>query len=239
MRFGKTAPMSALYADAPVTVRSDLDTAHADTLASWSRPGNAWTGAQRLAIVAEVRAARAAEPTPPPWAPVAADRRRAMAQALPDIAVDVTWRLTNHPGTLTADWYDSVIAADLSPLRYVELVSLVASACSLDVFAEAIGADARALPGPVDGEPDHRALDAAVDTHWVPTAVSTGAVGAMVTRSLTLSPVATETWARLSNAQYVPPDALLGDLSYTRGALDRSQVEFLAARTSLRNECFY
>ena len=39
--------------------------------------------------------------------------------------------------------------------------------------------------------------------------------------------------------RYLPTAALLGDLDWSRGTLDRRQIELVAALTSLHNECFY
>ena len=229
--------MTSYYHDAPVTVRPDLADAHRETVEDWAQPGNHWTGAERLAMVAEVRRARAADELPPWVAPTTVDGMIDDGHPLPPAAIDAIWRLTNHPGTLTDQWYRALIDRGLAAEAYVELVSVVASAACLEVFAEAIGVTPRPLPGPAEGRPDGvRPVEATVSTHWVPTVPGRGA---NVGRALTAVPTGVRIWQRLSAAQYVPPDALLGDLQWSRGALDRRQVELLAARTSLLNECFY
>jgi alkylhydroperoxidase family enzyme len=233
--------VTSFYHDATPPVRADLDRAHRETVEDWAAPGNHWSGAERLAMAAEVRRARAADELPPWVAPTTVDGLVDGlvddGHPLPPAAVDAVWRLAVHPGSLTSAWYDGIIGRGLSPERYVELVSVVATACSLEVFAEAIGVPSRPLPGPVEGEPDGEGVPgAAVSTHWVPTVPGRGA---NVTRALTAVPAAVRAWRRLSETQYVPADALLGDLQWSRGALDRRQVELLAARTSLLDECFY
>ena len=226
-----------LYRDAPVPVRDDLVQAHLATIDGWASPGNWWSATERLAMVGQVRKARAADELPP-WArPSTVEGLVDPDTPLPAAAVDAVWRLTNHPGTLTAEWYAETIEAGLTPEQYVELVGVVATANCIDVFATAIGVEAAPLPNPAEGEPDRAVVDGvAVSTHWVPTAPVRGA---NVGKALTSVPVAAEAWRRLSDAQYVPPEALLNDLTWSRGALDRMQVELLAARTSLLNECFY
>jgi len=37
---------------------------------------------------------------------------------------------------------------------------------------------------------------------------------------------------------YMPRDAVVGELEWARGAFDPIQIELVAARTSLHNECF-
>ena len=229
--------MPALYDSAPIRIRDDLVEAHVETVESWAAPGNWWSGRERLAMVTEVRRARAAEELPPWVRPSSVAGLVEDDHPLPTPAVDAIWRLTNHPGTLTRQWYEETRQRGLSPEQYVELVGVVATANCLQVFGSAIGVEPVPLPSPAEGEPDRAIVAEAVpSTHWVPT-VPAG--GPNVGKALTSVPVAREAWLRLSNAQYVPRDALLGDLQYSRGALDRMQVELLAARTSLLNECFY
>ena len=236
-----------MYGDAPVEVRSDLADAHAATVAQWAEPGNHWTGAERLAMVTEVRQARAHASadgkTLPAWVrPTTVDANTkphlpVSGDTLPAVAIDTVWRLTNHPGTLTADWYQATLDEGLTPERYVELVAVVATANCLDVFTAALGVPPVDLPAPRAGEPDGATVDdVAVRAHWVPTAPVRGP---NVGKALTAVPVAVMAWRRLSDAQYVPTEALLADLRWSRGSLDRLQVELLAARTSLLNECFY
>lgn len=229
--------MRSLYPTATFPVRDDLTEAHRATVDSWAAPGNWWSGSERLAMVAEVRRARAADELPPWVSPTTVDGLVDDDHPLPPVAIDVIWRLTNHSGTLTGEWYEETIGRGISPEQYVELVAVVATANCLEVFASAIGADPIPLPGPSETEPDQQVVpDIAVTTHWVPTV---SAKGANVGRALTAVPVAVTAWRLLSDAQYVPPEALLRDLQWSRGPLDRTQVELLAARTSLLNECFY
>lgn len=230
--------MTSIYSEAPIPVRDDLADAHLGAYEAFAAPGNCWTGAERLAMVAEVRAARAADELPPWVRPSTVEGLVADDHCLPAAAVDAVWRLTNHPGTLTGEWYDETIAAGLEPEHYVELVAVVAIANCLEVFAQAVDVEPVPLPAPSEDQPLGRpAVETAVMRHWVPTDVT--ARGPNVGRALSALPLAVQAWRRLSDVQYVASDALLGDLRWSRGALDRAQVELLAARTSLLNECFY
>lgn len=229
--------MTPLYADAPVEIRSDLLEAHRETVNEWARPGNWWSAAERLAIANEVRAARAADELPPWVAPTTVDGLIDTDHPLPSAAIDAVWRLTNHSATVTSDWHRQILERGMSAEQYVELVAVVATAACLETFSLALGMGSVPLPGPAEGEPNRVSVpEAAVSTHWVPTVPMRGA---NVGKALTAVPVAALAWRRLSDAQYVPAEALLGDLSYSRGALDRMQIELVAARTSLLNECFY
>ena len=225
------------YADARWPVRDDLAAVHAATVGHWAAPGTWWTAEQRLALVAEARRARSA-PEAPAWhAPSAVEPDRLAELPIPSAAVDAVWRITRHPGSLVASWYEAIIASGVSPEQYVELVGVVAEATSVDSFARAIGVEPFALPEPGSGAPTrHRPADAAQHGHWVPI-VDDG--GPNVTKALSLVPTETAAVRRIAEAQYLPSDALMGDLTWSRGPLDRMQTELIAARTSALNECFY
>ncbi|HEU5301346.1 MAG TPA: alkylhydroperoxidase-related (seleno)protein [Acidimicrobiia bacterium] len=226
------------YDDARWPVREDLATAHAATVVHWAAPGTWWTAEQRLALVSEARRARAA-PEAPAWhAPSAVEPARVAALPVPAAAVDAVWRITRHPGSLVASWYESIVGeSGVSVEQYVELVGIVAEAASLDSFARAIGVAPLALPDAAPGAPTHARPDGvAGHGHWVPI-VDDG--GPNVTKALSLVPAETSAVRRLAEAQYLPGDALMGDLAWSRGRLDRMQTELIAARTSALNECFY
>ncbi|MDH3731220.1 MAG: hypothetical protein OES13_08880 [Acidimicrobiia bacterium] len=228
---------------ADLPIRDDLRAAHEATVDCWSRPGTWWTAEERLAIVAEVRRARDADEIPPAWVR-ASQIEGAVAEdhLLPAAAVDAIWRLTNHPGTLTADWYASVIdgfgddSAAITPSEYTELVGLVAQANSIDRFADGLALDRPTLPAPVRGEPSRSMPEgAAIHDHWVPTVPSEDKE---VVKALSGVPAEKNASFLLGDAQYLPV-AEMYDLTADRNALTRVQVELVAARTSKLNECFY
>ncbi len=224
-------------------IRDDLRAAQEATVLGWSRPGTWWTGEQRLAIVTEVRRARDADEIPPPWVRASeVERPDLHAHALPAAAVDAIWRLTNHPGTLTADWYNKVVdgfgdhSAALTPLEYTELVALVAQANCIDRFADGLSLDRPTLPQPVEGEPSRSAPDGVASRdHWVPTVESDVRE---VVKALSGVPAEHAASFQLAAAHYLPVSQLY-DLTADRNALTRMQVELVAARTSKLNECFY
>ena len=231
----ETMVLMALY-DTQLPIRDDLDSAHASVIERWSRPGSWWTGAERLAIVEEVRRARDSEALAP-WSAPSAEGLVADDHPLPAHAVDAIWRLTNHPGTLTADWYESIIARGIEPGAYVELVAVVAQANDIDRFADALELGRPSLPEPQPGEPSRHVADTvAVRKHWVPT---DEIKGPNVLKALSSVPFENETLGILSAAQYVEGGALLQDLVSDQNSLSRLQVELIAARTSKLNECFY
>lgn len=217
--------------------REDLVAAHREVAERIARAGTWWSGYERVAIATEQRRALDHADLPPWEAPSGIDGMIPADHPLPPAAVDAVWRLTNHPGTLTEDWHDEIVDQLGASERYVELVGIVAAMSSLDRFALAMGLDPIPLPAPDDDLPSFERVEgAAITTHWVPTV---GERGPNVLSALSAVPDVAELISILGAAQYVPWDALLGDLAWTRGALDRAQVELVAAATSLVNECFY
>ena len=95
-------------------------------MAELGAPGTWWTGTERVAIAGEVRRAMAHSDLPPWEAPSSIDGMIDDQHPLPTAAVDAVWRITNHSGTLTQDWYDEIVASLASPEHYVELVGIVA-----------------------------------------------------------------------------------------------------------------
>ncbi|MEM7287799.1 MAG: alkylhydroperoxidase-related (seleno)protein [Actinomycetota bacterium] len=216
--------------------RPDLVEAQRGVLANAARAGAWWTGEERLAMAAEVRRARDHADLPPWEAPSTAGLV-ADDHVLPAAAVDAVWRITNHPGSLTAAWYHGIVAGLPSPEHYVELVAVVAPVSSIDAFARVMGLDPIPLPDPVSGAPSSRTIEGAeVTTHWVPTAPIGGA---NVMKALSIVPDERPAFDALLAAQYLPPEALLGDLDWSRPTMDRRQIELVATQTSLVNECFY
>ena len=241
MSIATSAATPARPYDTALPIRDDLAAAHGEIAARWSRPGTWWTGAQRSEIVRQVRAARDHRTDDggvlPPWVqPSSIDGLVNGTGPLPAAAVDAIWRITNHPGTLTEDWYQSIIDRGVDPLAYVELVGLVAQSNCVDRFADALELSRIELDEPTDGPPGREGAPAAVKYHWVPTA---DLRMPNVIKALSAVPAENEALFILSDAQYVPMERVRGDVVSDRNSLTRPQIEVLAARTSKLNECFY
>lgn len=214
-------------------VREDLAAAHAETVANLGSPGEWLSGAEKTALMRVVRAAREDAEKPPWYRP---STEVADFDPLPAAAVDLAWRLTNHPGTLTHDWYTETVAELPSGSYYVEVVGVVAVANALDRLASLLDLALLPLPEPSDDEPTQPTIPSEVTTHWVPTA--TDATGPNVLRALSMSPSTTEMRTALGAAQYMSAENR-ADLNFERAGLDRRQIELIAGVTSIHNECFY
>lgn len=222
-------------------VRDDLAAAHAEIARRWARPGTWWTADQRSEIIQQVRAARDHRTNSfdvlPPWVqPSDIDGLIDSESPLPAPAIDAVWRITNHPGTLTHDWYTSIIERGVDPLAYVELVGLVAQANCVDRFADALELPRADLAAPTAGPPSREGTTAQVLHHWVPTLELKFP---NVIKALSAVPAENEALFILSDAQYLPIEQVLSELVSDQNSLTRPQIEVVAARTSKLNECFY
>jgi len=242
------------YSAAGVPVRDDLRAAHRLIWTYVAAPGNWWTGAERVAIAAEVRHAgrcplcRARKEA---LSPNAVSGEHVHGGALPANVVDAIHRIRTDPGRLSHPWFESVIASGLESTRYVELVAVVTLVTGVDYFCRSLGLAPFPLPDPLPGPPSrYLPPSAKPGTAWVPMIAPEDASGneadlyppapfiPNIVRALSLVPDAVRTMWRSSDAHYLPV-AEIGDPSARRGALDRMQTELIAARVSAINECFY
>jgi len=206
--------------------------AHNATLQAIAAPGAWWNGPDRLAIV---RAARTA-PTcsfcarRDELSPAAIDGEHDNDGVLPPIAVEAVHAIRNDSGRLTRRWFDDVVDLGLLPEAYVELVAVTASSVIVDTFAQGMGLDLPKLPEPVSGAPTLTRSDDVEDAGaWLPLAREGRA---NILRSLGLVPSALKLFfGTFGRSYFMAPDSHF--------ALDRAQVELVAARVSVVNECFY
>ena len=241
------------YPDAPAPIRADLLAAHARARAWIARPGCWLTGAERVAIAAEVRLApdcRLCRARREALSPDAVTGRHDDAGALPPALVEVVHRMVTDPARLTRRWYEARLAEGLEETRYVEAVGVAAVALSLDSFARAMGLAPRPLPAPEPGEPSrYRPASARMEAAWVPLIVPgeesgpeadiyEGLGGPYIHRALTLAPDAKRAFFDLAETQYLP-GRLMRDFGVEYRAISHAQMEFLAARISALNQCLY
>ena len=229
------------FYNSTMPIRADLESSHRELVDHWSRPGTWWSAAERLAIIDQVRRARDINNPPPAWVP-ASDVEGLVGDSggLPAKAIDTIWRLTNHPGTITVEWYKTIVddedPSSISPAHYTELVGVVAQANSLDRFTDALSMPRVDLPVPLDGDPTCETPDGTMmRDHWVPTCDTERA---QVIRALSAVPAEKAMMLRLCETQYMDIDAM-AELTADHNSLTRMQVELVAARTSKLNECFY
>jgi len=253
-RSDAAAPVPFVYDDAALPVRDDLVAAHRRTWDYLARPGAWWTGAERVAIAAEVRRApacalcRARKDALSPYA--VPGTHDSGGGALPETAVDVVHRVVTDPARLARPWCEAA-QAELGDGRYVELVGVLVSVLSIDAFDRGVGRPAEPLPAPRAGAPARRRPPAAVrDEAWVAMIPAAGLTAAErdlwtmrhppnVLRALSLVPDEVRRLQDLSAACYLRVEQVADARAGGARAISRPQMELLAGRVSALNECFY
>lgn len=245
--------MSDPFANLPATTRDDIRAALPVARQRLAEPGAWLTGAQRVAIAAEVRQA---------WdCGLCKERKNALSPytvvgehdhlgALPVAWLDIVHPLTTDSGRLTRAWYHGIRDAGVGEDEFIEIVSVAIVAVVMDSFMIGVGVEPPALPEPVAGEPKRvRAEEATMGPGWVSTIAPENVRSNMadyyanesyfyIRRSLTLVPEELPKYWDLMDPLYMsdPRVEELGDL---KRSINRAQIEFLAARSSALLGCFY
>jgi|SRR5262245_7596799 len=235
--------MTIDYANARYAPPATLIEAHSD---AWSRIGAAggfWSAAERVAFVAESRRAldcalcnqRGAS-----LSPYTVEGEHDCISSLPRAAVELCHRLTTDPGRLTRRWFEGLLTTGLDARHYVDAVSVIASSIVIDGLHRMLGVALPSLPRPRSGAPSGVSSAAARDEGaWVPiepraTAEPTDTrlpAVPNILRALSLVPDAVALFFRTFMPHY--------RLSGGNFAISRPEIEFVAARVSALNQCFY
>lgn len=243
------------YGAAPFPIREDLSAAYRRTWEWLAAPGCWWSGAERVAIAAEARAARhcglcaeRAQGLSPSAVPGQHERA---GDLLPEAVADAVHRLVTDASRLSRSWFEKLLAdGRVSDGHYVELLGVVVNLLSVDGFHRALGLPPEPLPEPRPGEPSrYRPASAVPEVAWVPTIPEGRARGAEadlyprrapnVLRSMSLVPDCVRRMRDLATAQYVSIEQLTDPSANGGRALSRAQIELVAGRVSAVNECFY
>jgi hypothetical protein len=223
-----------------------------------AEPGTWWTGAERVAIAAEVRTAQACA--------LCIERKGALSPSavqgqhdthdadgvLPAPVVEMIHRVTTDSGRLTKDWYDRLIEQGFTDTQYVETLGVVVRTVSIDSFCRGVGVPMHPLPPPIPGEPSRRRpAQAQMDVSWVPMIPNGQETGPdadvyweqpvpNVARAMSLVPDEVRSSMHvLMGAHYLEFAQAMDPTSNGGRAISRAQIELLASRVSALNECFY
>ena len=242
------------YANSPYPIRSDLTEAYQHAWQQLAQPGTWWSGAERVAIADECRLAQDCEfcrrrkQALSPFAPLQGEHRT--HGVLPSEVVDLVHRLTTDPSRLTHSWVAQLCAEHLSIGQFVETISVVITVMCIDSFHHALDLPLEPLPTAVPGKPS-RYVPANTEhqTAWVPMIDQPQAAESdlwpgisrapNVIRALSYVPDAVRLLLRLSEAQYIPGRDVANPSAEGGRAISRAQIEFIAARVSAINDCFY
>ncbi len=177
--------------------------------------------AERIALIEAARAA---------WSGGAAPGHGSSAGGL---LAEVAHWLATDAGGMTGEIVADLERRGLDRFRYLEAVGVVARLANIDFYARGLGASLPAAGGADRSVPSGEiAPGVELTDGWVP---ATGPLVAPFT--LDALPAEGEALRALHEPMYMPM-VEMGDGRY-EDVLTRAQIEYVAARTSYLNECFY
>jgi hypothetical protein len=241
------------FAGSGFAVRNDLAEAHERAWSAIASPGTWLSGAQRIAVVAEIRHARDCAHCARIKAALSPNGVAGAHESLGKLGaaeVELIHRVVGDPGRLSEKWSQSVLALGLSEGEYVEIVGLVAMVMMLDTCLRALGLPERALPAPKGGEPTrHCPAGAKKKAAWLPLVEPEDATEAdgplypnpkagYIYRGLSLVPQSLRDYWSLANCHYMPGEFVY-QFDKSIRAIRRPQVEIIAARVSAMHQCVY
>lgn len=214
-----------------------------------------WTGEERLTIAREARAARhctLCHQRKATAIPHAVMGSHTTATTLSPPAIEAIHRIVTDPGRLSEAWYKRIVATGLTEEAYTELLSIVAMTTAIDTFDRALGVPIRELPPAGAGQPSRRRpVGAKPGLGWMPMLAPAnvtdddpplyaiaGRSGGNVQRALSLVPQAMMQFWEMFEPMYLHQNAMR-DFGREYRAVSHPQIEMMAARVAVQNQCIY
>jgi hypothetical protein len=240
-------------------VREDLQAAYQRYRHWLSRPGEWWTGAERVTIVKETRrgwdcllCARKKEAL----SPKSIAENHSPDSPLSRQVVEAVHRIVSDPSRLSEQWVLELKQEGFGYPQIIELIGIVTTGIAIDYLFWGLGLETPALPDPRPGNPTGgEPQDSGFHTAWVPTVIPEEAVGkvkafydtasnpmggvAHVMQALSLAPETLLAFYDLAAVIYLPPGKVANPGSGTGRSITRPQIELLAATVSAANACHY
>ncbi len=241
------------YEKLPYAVRDDLVAAQNAAWGKIAAPGDWLDGQRRVNVAREVRQAFSCSlcaERKEALSPYAVDGTHDSATDLSSAEIDMIHRLATDPGRTSRKWVDDILAGGLSQEEYIEIVSIVCIVMVTDSFTRAVGAPDNPLPEPLTGgTAGYRSLAAQMHGTWLPyvemadVAPEDGHLydnpqEPPVVKALSLVPDAKRAFWNLADANYLPATEVF-NLETDLRAINRMQMEVLAARVSSVHQCTY
>lgn len=251
-------PDDVCPAEISSAIRADIPEAYREYWQVLAQPGNWWSGIERIAIAAEVRAAQSCEfcqQRKAALSPNALAGEHSSAThyqgVLSEAAIDAVHRIVIDQTRITQTYVDALVDAGMTKEAYVELAGIVVAVFSIDEFNRALGLPWEPLPLPEVGEVDnYRPSNAESGIGFVPMIpgdkageaeqdLYPGGRSANVLKALSLVPNAVRQWMSLATVQYLSIVGMANLIQQDDRALNRMQMELIAGRVSAINQCFY
>jgi len=235
-------------------VREDITAAHRR---AWQRLGQAgtWlTGAEKIAIARETRAAldcQLCQDRKAALSPNAVQGNHDHTGQLSDLEVEQIHRIRTDPGRLSRGWFDGLHNDGMVEERYVETVGVIANMVAIDTFTKGLGLDPWPLPDAQPGEPSRTRPPAKRQLAWVSTLAPEDAIGTEdetlygggptaphIYQAMSLVPAEVRGFFDIAVSQYLP-GAAMRDFDNEYRAINHAQIELVAGRVSALNQCVY
>jgi hypothetical protein len=243
------------YSEKEYLIREDFSQAYNDVWERIAAPGNWWTGQDRVAIAAEVRAAQdcpLCKERKAALSPFSTKGSHTVCTNLPDVAIDAVHRVVTDVSRLTESWLSECVEKGLSHEQYIELLGIVVGVVSIDAFHRALGFELEPLPEPISGEPDrYRPETARKGDAWIAT-ISAGRANdkerdlydgmpqtGNVVSAMSLVPNSVRILKTLASVQYLDTKDVINPSKNGNRKISRAQMEMLAGRVSALSSCFY
>ena len=230
-----------MYESTELKVRDELAAAHALVWSKIAQPGPFLTAEQRVATVWEARQSLRCTlciRRKSALSPNAIQGEHDAVSGFSRTFVDLVHRIATDPARYTKSVFDKVTESH-SIEEYIEAVSVVASSVIIDTMHRALGEELPQTPYPEPGPPrGQKPPNVVADGAWVP--LSSIAVGRPdlgfrrapnIMRSMGCVPEAVSLFFTCFRNHY----SMMG----VTMALSQPQAEFIAARVSALNQCFY
>ncbi len=230
-----------MYETTQYPIRPALKYAHESVWKRIAETGSYWSGADRVAMVYEGRASLSCglcQDRADALSPNAVSGDHDSVSQLPRVVVDLIHRLRTDPGRFTKKVFDQ-FCEGYSTQQYVEIVSVVASSVIIDTMHSCLGLEL----------PDVEQPDLRTPPGCEPALVEDG--GAWLPlgqRDQSRSDLGFRRVPNILRAMGSVPSAVSLFFTCFRNHysmmgvpldLQASQCEFIAARVSALNECFY
>lgn len=238
-----------------LNIRNDLPDAYRGVWLKIASAGNWWKGEDRVAIAAEVRAARDCSLCAERLAalsPFSVKGEHQSKTNLPEVAIDAVHRIVTDVSRLTMAWLETCVEQGLSREQYIELLGIVVAVISIDGFHRAIGIDDEILPEPITGDPSYYLPKSIVEGYaWVPIIPANAVNDAEadlyggqkqtgnVISAMSLVPDSVRLLTTLASVQYLQPGDVINPSMNGGRKISRAQMELLAGRVSSLSACFY
>ena len=238
-------------------IRKNIIESHDRVWDELAKPGAVLSGGERIAVAQEIRASRTCR--------FCIENKRSLGlspglgehestdPSFPKARLELIHRLMNDPGRISRAWVENLRFEGVGDVEYVEIAGLVSSVCVVDTFCQALGLTLRQLPKAISSENNYKRPATAEDegayvpmiavdrlqvdysdlydlNHWVPN----------VHRAFSLIPDVVRLADDLMASHYFPYESVprYADQNHDY-AISKTQMELIASRVSINNDCFY